>query len=203
MLFLGGLYQTFILPWAQQFNHQPLIKLMVESLDKTLLYCIIYLICRMLYCLIKRPPITIRIEFKRLVFVFYLCLLISLTVLRHIYYPWQLHFYTNRPLSQINLTPLVETFKLRQAPAQLDYWYNLYGNILWFIPFGWFKSGLTVKKNAAMIIVGQGALLSLGIETAQFILGTGMADIDDLIFNTLGALIGVILYQVVKRFKKR
>ncbi|SPC40115.1 VanZ family protein [Latilactobacillus fuchuensis] len=203
MLFLGGFYQQIILPWAQQFNHLPLVKLMVESLDKTILYCLIYLACRLVYCLVKHRSTSIREELHRFVFVFYVCLLVSLTVLRHIYYPWQLQLYVNRPLSQINLTPFVETLKLRQAPAQLDYWYNLYGNILWFIPFGWLKSGLAKKPHSAFKVICQGALLSLGIESAQFILGTGLADIDDLIFNTIGAIIGVILYQSVNRLKKR
>ena len=35
-----------------------------------------------------------------------------------------------------------------------------------------------------------GFLLSLGIETMQFILGSGVSELDDLILNTLGAVLG-------------
>ena len=51
------------------------------------------------------------------------------------------------------------------------------------------------SKGTWLLTIIEGALFSFGIETAQFILGTGMADIDDLIFNTLGAIIGVTLYK--------
>lgn len=203
MLFLGGLYNNIILPWGTKYNHLPLIKLTVESLDKTILYCFIFIGLRLLYLGLKKRRIQFKYELKLFIFVFYLCLLLSLTVLRHIYYPWQIQLHFQRPLSQINLTPFVETFKLRQAPAQLDYWYNFYGNIAWFIPFGLLHQSLTQRKGAWLFTMIEGALLSLCIESAQFILGTGMADIDDFMFNTFGTVIGVLLYQVLQYAKRK
>ncbi|KRM22428.1 VanZ family protein [Latilactobacillus graminis] len=203
MVFLGHIYEQWILPWGKQYNHLPLIELTVASLDKTILYCLIFIGCRLVYILIRRRKINIIPELKLLMFVFYIGLLVSLTVLRHIYYPWQLALHFQRPLSQINLTPFVETFKLRQAPAQLDYWYNFYGNIIWFIPFGLLRRSLTQRKGDWCITIIEGAGLSLCIESAQFILGTGMADIDDLIFNTLGVIIGVLLYQCLHFSRRR
>lgn len=203
MVFLGRIYEQWILPWGEQYNHLPLIKLMVESLDKTILYCLVFIVCRLGYLLMKRRKIQLLPELKLLLFVFYIALLVSLTVLRHIYYPWQMQFHLQRPLSQINLTPFVETFKLRQAPAQIDYWYNFYGNIAWFIPFGLLRRSLTQRKGDRLITIIEGALLSLCIESAQFVLGTGMADIDDLMFNTLGVMIGVLLYQVLQHAKRK
>ncbi|WP_208422569.1 VanZ family protein [Latilactobacillus fragifolii] len=203
MVFLGHVYEQWILPWGEQYNHLPLIKLTVESLDKTILYCFVFIVCRLGYLLIKRRKIQFFPELKRLLFVFYIALLVSLTVLRHIYYPWQIQLHFQRPLSQINLTPFVETFKLRQAPAQLDYWYNFYGNIAWFIPFGLLHRSLTQRKGAWLLTIIEGALLSLCIESAQFILGTGMADIDDFMFNTFGTVIGVLLYQVLQYAKRK
>lgn len=197
MIFLDRLYQSHILPWASQFNHLPLIKLCVESLDKTLLYSLIYLIIRSLYLLIKHRKINAWLEAKRFMLFFYLSLLISLTVLRHIVYPWDLHFYWQRPLSQINLVVLTETLKLRLGATKLDFFYNSLGNIAWFIPFGFLRMSLHHQQKAAVFkTMMLGILLSLLIEAAQFVLGTGMADIDDLIFNTLGALIGILLYKI-------
>lgn len=203
MVFLGRIYEQWILPWGEQYNHLPLIKLTVESLDKTILYCLVFIVCRLGYLLMKRRKIQLLPELKLLLFVFYIALLVSLTVLRHIYYPWQMQFHLQRPLSQINLTPFVETLKLRQAPAQIDYWYNFYGNIAWFIPFGLLRRSLTQRKGDWLITIIEGALLSLCIESAQFVLGTGMADIDDLMFNTLGVMIGVLLYQVLQHAKRK
>ena len=51
-----------------------------------------------------------------------------------------------------------------------------------------------------------GFILSLIIETAQFVLGSGISELDDLILNTLGALPGYLgttfcLYRFSKRTK--
>lgn len=42
--------------------------------------------------------------------------------------------------------------------------------------------------------------LSIGIETLQFLLMTGVSDIDDVFFNTCGAILGYLIYIL---FKKR
>jgi glycopeptide antibiotics resistance protein len=54
-----------------------------------------------------------------------------------------------------------------------------------------------------LVVVGIGFAASLAIETTQYLLDTGRtADIDDLIENTLGALIGwLIVAAVVARRK--
>ena len=48
------------------------------------------------------------------------------------------------------------------------------------------KSGFAEVRT----MIRPGFLLSLSIETAQFVLGSGVSELDDLILNTLGALLG-------------
>jgi len=48
-----------------------------------------------------------------------------------------------------------------------------------------------------------GFFLSFVIEFLQFMLGTGVSELDDLILNTVGALIGFIIYQKVKKKLRR
>ncbi|MCB2322442.1 VanZ family protein [Clostridium tagluense] len=38
------------------------------------------------------------------------------------------------------------------------------------------------------------------MELGQFILNVGVLDIDDIILNTLGCILGFIIYKVVKNF---
>lgn len=61
------------------------------------------------------------------------------------------------------------------------------GNTAFFIPFGMLVFSLcrSVKKTAAW-----GCGLSLVLEVCQYAFALGRTDIDDLLFNTLGALIG-------------
>jgi len=66
--------------------------------------------------------------------------------------------------------------------------YLFFGNIVWFVPFGFYLS--FVKKSSVLKAILFGFLLSLFIETTQYILGTGISEIDDLILNTFGSLVG-------------
>lgn len=74
--------------------------------------------------------------------------------------------------------------------------YNLLGNLLGFVPFGlllplaipWFRHG--IKMLGAII------LLSAGYETIQLLTGLGVADIDDILLNTAGAVLGYLLFCI-------
>ena len=72
-------------------------------------------------------------------------------------------------------------------------------NVLLFIPFGLLFPVLFRKTAAIVFTVPAGFLASLCIETVQYITRLGTADVDDLINNTLGALIGLILYLIFVR----
>ena len=73
---------------------------------------------------------------------------------------------------------------------------NFIGNIVMFMPFGFF-SALLLKinaKKAALI----GFSVSLFIETCQMFLPR-TSDVDDLILNTAGALLGYATYKLLSR----
>ena len=75
-------------------------------------------------------------------------------------------------------------------------------NILMFIPIGFFVGGTLKKKylwNAILI----GFVLSFFIELTQLITTRGVFNVDDIIHNTLGCIMGflcfVVCYKLVKR----
>ncbi|WP_125604263.1 VanZ family protein [Lapidilactobacillus bayanensis] len=193
MYLLTPIYQYVYEHYGNSFNHFPLIRLIFYSLDKTIIYFLIFAVLRGLYLRVKKRRFNWQHELLLGLFVFYVLLLLALTVFRGIYFPWQIKLYLHRSLSEINLTPFVETLKLQNGLSNLDFIYNLYGNIAWFVPFG-FLLPLLRRKRGFLITVFSGAVLSLMIETIQFFIGTGVTDIDDLIFNTTGALLGYLLF---------
>ena len=74
---------------------------------------------------------------------------------------------------------------------------NVWGNILMFIPAGVYIAlqlkNFALKKAIALII---GA--SLAIEIIQFTFSRGATDIDDVILNTAGGLLGIFIYMLFK-----
>lgn len=69
---------------------------------------------------------------------------------------------------------------------------DIIGNIILFAPLPIFLYLVFKVKNYTYLLAAA-FLLSLGIETIQYFTGIGFADIDDIIFNTLGGLLGIIL----------
>lgn len=196
MIFLGPLYRFLRLHLETRINHFPLIELILYSLDKTIFYLLLIFIGRLIWLkIIKKRKSNLIYELKFFGFAFYLLMLLFLTVFRDVYYPWQLQIRFDRPLQQINLVPLVETFKLTRGLSKLDFIYNLFGNILWFVPFGFGSCLLAKKKRSFLGVTFSGLALSVSIEIMQFFLFTGVSDIDDVLFNTLGTMIGYGLYQ--------
>ncbi|KQO10706.1 VanZ family protein [Paenibacillus sp. Leaf72] len=76
---------------------------------------------------------------------------------------------------------------------------NLIGNTLAFIPLGIFMAELIQSKRALCIkVVMLSFLLSLFFESTQFFLGIGIFDVDDLLLNTVGGMMGYIAWKIVK-----
>ncbi|MBE5960221.1 MAG: VanZ family protein [Lachnospiraceae bacterium] len=69
---------------------------------------------------------------------------------------------------------------------------NILGNIAIFIPLGIYVSLLSKNHYIRSGIIC--AFVSLGFEIIQLITGCGATDIDDLILNTLGGILGVLIY---------
>ncbi len=74
---------------------------------------------------------------------------------------------------------------------------NLAGNIAAFVPLG-FLLPLSFKKMRSFLKVLLAALLvTVIIETGQYLLIVGSADIDDVFLNLLGAMAGYFFYKVL------
>lgn len=109
----------------------------------------------------------------------------------------------NVDIAKINLIPfkiLVETYQEVFINNNINYFIiNFLGNIIMFIPIGLIIPILF--KTNDLIVILSGFCSSLFIEISQLFLIRG-TDIDDLIFNTLGVILGLVIFKVLsKKFK--
>jgi len=72
--------------------------------------------------------------------------------------------------------------------------FNIVGNVVMFIPLGALAG--SVFRWRLTRVVAAGLLTSTGIEVVQFAIGRS-ADIDDIVLNTTGTALGVLLCLVV------
>lgn len=79
---------------------------------------------------------------------------------------------------------------------------NILGNIAVFIPIGFFLPLLFKKMRTIKNIFLISFFSSLSIEVIQLFVNR-ITDIDDIIFNVLGALIGYWIFKVVKKHNIR
>ena len=120
-----------------------------------------------------------------IIFIAYLAVLLRITVFRSGF-----DFSNAFSGSEINLVPFADLVNVFIADKRA-FIYLFFGNILWFAPFGLLLRRITGITAAKTMLLG--LLLSLCIETMQFIFGTGVFEIDDLIPNTVGTLSGAVL----------
>lgn len=105
------------------------------------------------------------------------------------------HYTVDQGWKQANLKPFVTIRLFSSNRVSSEYSYkNIGGNIIGFIPLGillpivfrvlrkWWRLTLLVF------------LISLSFETFQLFTGVGVFDVDDLILNTFGGIIGYFLF---------
>lgn len=76
--------------------------------------------------------------------------------------------------------------------------WNVVGNIVWFIPLGFLLPWEIRKAQKLRNLAGLAFLISLMAETLQYIFEVGIFDIDDIIWNTFGALLGFSIFHFLK-----
>lgn len=73
---------------------------------------------------------------------------------------------------------------------------NLFGNVLCFIPFGFVVPIMSYKFRSFFKITVFSFLYSVTIELTQLVTKLGSCDVDDVILNTLGGVLGYILFSI-------
>lgn len=101
---------------------------------------------------------------------------------------------------RINLVPLVYLLDYLIAGEAV---LNVVGNTAMFIPIGIIWPAVFRKLNTHKKVICAGVGFSLCIELLQLPFFDRVTDIDDLILNSLGFLMGYGIYLLVKRCRKK
>lgn len=100
-----------------------------------------------------------------------------------------------------NLVPFKNTLRYisrftgqKGLKAAIEAIANVFGNIILFIPFGWFVPVLWPGYRKYIRLIALSFLVILSVETTQIITLRGFFDVDDIILNLLGISIGYYFF---------
>lgn len=160
---------------------------LVASWPMLTLFIVILVVMRISHIIINKEKITFYKEFYDLLTTIYVLLL------------YQMLLSTENASSGINIIPFREI--TRYEIGSTLFFYNVIGNIALFIPFGYFMSDkLKAKKTTHIIIIS--TIISLTAELIQYKIGRAF-DIDDVLLNVTGAIIGYFGYTIIQQIKHK
>lgn len=79
---------------------------------------------------------------------------------------------------------------------------NLFGNILIFVPFGFFIA-VASRYRGFFKTVFFSFLLSFGVELFQLVTRVGSCDVDDMLLNTIGGALGYLFFLVCNEIRRK
>lgn len=90
----------------------------------------------------------------------------------------------------------------RSRVGYLAAFLNLAGNVIGFLPFGFILPVIGKRMRNGVLVTICGFCLSLFVESIQLICKVGCFDVDDLLLNTLGAVLGYLLFVICNRIRR-
>ena len=146
------------------------------------IFLVVLISVRITYLKVNHEKFVFYKEFLNLIFVIYALL-------------------TNSELNEssgFNIVPFTEI--LRYKVGSYGFYWNVIGNIVMFIPFGYFVSSYVKASKVSHILVIS-VITSATVEFVQHFIGRSF-DVDDILLNVLGAIIGFLLYIGFTAIKK-
>ena len=102
-----------------------------------------------------------------------------------------------------NLEPFREIKRFWEYREKLGVWsfVNLFGNVAIFIPFGFFETMASRKRNFLGTVL-DGTFVSLFVEGFQFLSKVGRFDVDDLMLNVAGVVVGYLMFMACNAVRR-
>ena len=157
---------------------------LMDTWPMILLSCVVLISIRVAYLIKNKKPLIVSSELMMLTFIVYILCLFQIV--------------TSQDVSSthgINITLFKELTRY-QVGTKLFY-RNIIGNILLFIPFGFFTS-YYLKLERKTFVFFLTLIVSIVIEAIQLKIGRAF-DVDDIILNITGGMIGYLLYRLVDK----
>ncbi len=152
-----------------------------------IIFLIVIVAIRLAYIKINNEKFIFYKEFMNLIFIVYSLLLYQLLTSTEL-----------NTTGGYNLVPFTEIFRYKIG-SEL-FMYNVIGNILIFVPFGYFVSSY-IKASRVSHILFISLVTSLTVEIVQNRIGRSF-DIDDIILNVAGSILGFLLFIGLTAIKK-
>jgi len=152
-----------------------------------IIFLVIVIIMRVFYLKNTNKKLILHEELLLLAFITYMLLLFELVTSRDISF------------GGVNLIPFKEMF--RYPIGSENFYRQVVGNIILFVPFGFFATYYT-KVNKIRSITLITFLVSLTIETVQKFIGRSF-DIDDILLNLLGGIGGFLIFVALDAIRKK
>ncbi len=148
---------------------------------------------------------SLRKAIKYVLFIVYIALLVYLVLFAEMFGRTEIS-----KAYRYNLVPFKEIGRFIKYYHQLGFtavMLNIVGNVVAFVPFGFGLPLITENKTKLLKVTVFSFALSLTIELMQLITRVGSCDVDDLLLNTLGGVLGygcyVLLGQLCRSCKKK
>lgn len=95
-------------------------------------------------------------------------------------------------------------YGINLAPLAIFKSYNILdrqiiGNLIMLVPLGVYLPVLYKRFSSYKKVLWAGMLTSLSIEMTQLMTGLRSTDVDDVILNTIGAVIGYMIYRILSK----
>ncbi len=164
-----------------------LIDAITNAWPMIVIFTVILSSFRIVYLIAKKQKFVLYKEFLLLLFLIYIMLLFYIVSFQDNNYGYS------------NYIPFKEIFRYN-VTSEL-FFKNVIGNILLFIPFGLFVSHIISIKKAFPILI-LSLISSLSIELTQIAIGR-VFDVDDVILNVVGGLLGYLIYKLFCKISYR
>lgn len=122
---------------------------------------------------------------------------------RVFFYAYGSYYRSSSEIISYNLIPFktIVSYFIGFYRYPFDVWFfNIFGNVMAFIPLGFFVPIVFEKVKKLKYSIFIGVSMSFCIEILQIITKLGSLDVDDIILNTIGTLIGYIVYKGVEKY---
>lgn len=80
---------------------------------------------------------------------------------------------------------------------------NVVGNVLAFVPFGFFAPLIFMRCKHMVLTAMLSFEVSLFVELLQLVTKVGSFDVDDLLLNTIGGVLGFCMFAIGRFVKKK
>lgn len=137
------------------------------------------------------------------ILIFYIILFLSIVVFKYVS-PLELFSENRTVYRSINILPFQTIKNYLMGTVDVSHtvgFNNILGNIVLFIPLGIYIPLFKINKKVFASFVSV-FVISLSIEIVQYILSIGATDIDDILLNCAGGIIGILIYKLLTVFIK-